>query len=139
MINRNDSYVQWTKGDHPDGTRLRFEGKGLSAEFHQTVIRLAREDLGGESILRSLKQSGEMNKEMKDRLPTNGSIISTFLRNRRRYNDDGTVLPQITNMLDVLRLASRRHVSNAEELEAIEDEYQVIVLQVRNLIHPMCV
>ena len=137
MTNPEKSYFQWSRGEHPSGARLKFEGKGLSAEFHQAVITAARNDLGGNSILRTLKESSGLSMEMKGRLPKNGSKITNFLKSRRRYNDDGTLLPKITNVLDVLRWAKDRQVTTAEELEEINDEYRIITLQVRILMHSM--
>ena len=132
-INKEMSYVLISRHEHAEGGRTPYTHKGLSGEFHHTVISESNKGHGGDTILKTLKAQCKGDESKLRRVNTvTASTINTYLGARRRFDINGEEIPRITSLLDVLKWGEDRLITTPEGLAAVKDEYKVIVLKVNN-------
>ena len=125
-------YYELSEDLHANVPRQPYTGVGLSAEFHSFVLEESAKHIGGQVILRKLKRKFSNEGSDFKRLPRNARQIDDWIKHKRRFDANGNPIPKFSSLLEVLNWGNSRLVSNKEQFDAIDDEYEVITLLVRS-------
>ena len=123
-------YFELSEAQHATLPRQPYTGVGLSAEFHSYVMEESAKRIGGQVILKKLKQKFTHEGSDLNRLPKTARQIDEWIGRKRKLDANGNPIPKFSSLIEVINWGTTRLVRNKEQFDAIDDEYEVITLLV---------